>query len=734
MSRLTFSIIINTYNRATSLVNTLESMFYLRHPAYEVIVVNGPSTDHTQALIEQYAENIKIGQCAETNLAKSRNIGIGMASGDIVCFIDDDGIPEPDWLDQLEQVYLAHPEAGGVGGFVRDHTGVDYQTKYIVCNRQGEAQFYYDEMDASVVPQSPWQARYPSLIGVNSSFRRQALLQIGGFDEEYAYFLDETDVCVRLVDAGWQIMFAPKAEVHHKYAPSHLRNNKKVPTSLFYTCRSKVYFLFRNATPTSSFLSILREANNVRHQIIAQANGLKLLGAIDAKHHASLLDDGERGFHDGVADAFAYPAGQPMPAEKRQHLSFKACLPRVRADLRLNVILLSREYPPTTCGGIGVFVHRLAEALAAEGHEVSVITKSLNRHTVDFENRVWVHRIVEKSHGSRRYPEVPDIPLSARDYAYSVYDEAVRIQSIRGASMVISAIWDLEGIACVASQAFQNIVYLVTTYQLSLPSKPEWQQDQHYLTHHVQKMIQGEHWMLRHAQQVIASTPGILRDVCQALPDAAQMSQTPVIPFGLPDVESMAAVHGAPTRPVLLYVGRFELRKGVDLLLNCLPALLAAYPDLEVRLVGHHDIIVNGGTLKDQFLRAHAGLPGLDRVKFLGAVSETELHQEYAQCSLFVAPSRYESFGLIYLEAMRYGKPCIGSDAGGIPDVLTPDVGLLPQAGNQEALLQAICTLLDHPEQAAQMGRAGRQRFVAQYSMPAFLARLTPVLMTHAGI
>ena len=365
MSRLTFSIVINTYNRATSLVNTLESMFYLRHPAYEVIVVNGPSTDHTQALIEQYAENIKIGQCAETNLAKSRNIGIGMASGDIVCFIDDDGIPEPDWLDQLEQVYLAHPEAGGVGGFVRDHTGVDYQTKYIVCNRQGEAQFYYDEMDASVVPQSPWQARYPSLIGVNSSFRRQALLQIGGFDEEYAYFLDETDVCVRLVDAGWQIMFAPKAEVHHKYAPSHLRNNKKVPTSLFYTCRSKVYFLFRNATPTSSFLSILREANNVRHQIIAQANGLKLLGAIDAKHHASLLDDGERGFHDGVADAFAYPAGQPMPAEKRQHLSFKACLPRVRADLRLNVILLSREYPPTTCGGIGVFVHRLAEALAA---------------------------------------------------------------------------------------------------------------------------------------------------------------------------------------------------------------------------------------------------------------------------------------------------------------------------------------------------------------------------------
>ena len=89
MSRLTFSIVINTYNRATSLVNTLESMFYLRHPAYEVIVVNGPSTDHTQALIEQYAENIKIGQCAETNLAKSRNIGIGMASGDIVCFIDD---------------------------------------------------------------------------------------------------------------------------------------------------------------------------------------------------------------------------------------------------------------------------------------------------------------------------------------------------------------------------------------------------------------------------------------------------------------------------------------------------------------------------------------------------------------------------------------------------------------------------------------------------------------------
>src|SRR5690606_5556540 len=160
--------------------------------------------------------------CPETNLSMSRNIGVGMAAGDIVCFTDDDGIPEPDWLDALEAVYLEDEEVGAVGGYVRDHTGVAFQAREIVCNRAGDAALFSTPQEAEKdLAESP--GHYRSLIGVNSSFRKSALEAVGGFDEEYAYFLEETDLCLRLLDHGWKVRVTPDAEVHHKFAASHLR-------------------------------------------------------------------------------------------------------------------------------------------------------------------------------------------------------------------------------------------------------------------------------------------------------------------------------------------------------------------------------------------------------------------------------------------------------------------------------------------------------------------------------
>lgn len=722
---LRFSIVVNTYNRATLLVNTLEAFRYLRYPHFEVIVVNGPSTDGTETLLQRYAASIKIGHCPEANLAKSRNVGIAMASGDIICFIDDDGIPEPDWLDALARAYQADPRIGGAGGFVRDHTGVDFQCRYIICNRNADASFY-DSADKAQLQQQAHAERYYSLIGVNSSFRRQALLQIGGFDEEFAYFLDETDVCVRLVDAGWHICFVPDAEVHHKYAPSHLRNDRKIPTSLYLTTRSKVYFLFRNALPGAMPNALFGQAATVRGQILWDADNLKRLGIIDDQRHQQLRDDVQRGFADGIRDAYAHPAGQPMPANIAPAAPFFPFVPHLLAQQRRHFILISQDYPPQACGGIGVFMHRLAEALAAQGHEISVITKSPGRHTVDLENGVWVHRIPLINHIDRHTPALPDLPPNIRDHAYSVYDEAMRIQARRGVATTLSAIWDLEAAACIASQAFTNYVYLVTTYQLSVPSKPEWQRDAHYLTHHVNKMIAGERWLLESAQHLIASTPGIWADISALNPGLQRQQPVPIIPFGLPDAPATTPAAPYPPGAVnVLFVGRFELRKGADMLLDVIPELLRQHPGVHFRLAGDDTLQVEGGTLKARFLARHQAHPEwLARVHFLGFLSNEALSAEYAHCDIFVAPSRYESFGLIYLEAMRWGKPCIGSSAGGIPDVLTPACGLMPAPGDVAQLAQAIATLLGQPALRQQMGLAGKMRFAQHFSMHVFTGRL----------
>jgi glycosyltransferase involved in cell wall biosynthesis len=104
-------------------------------------------------------------------------------------------------------------------------------------------------------------------------------------------------------------------------------------------------------------------------------------------------------------------------------------------------------------------------------------------------------------------------------------------------------------------------------------------------------------------------------------------------------------------------------------------------------------------------------------VHFTGSVSDAELQRQYQTCDLFVAPSLYESFGLIYLEAMNYAKPVIGCRAGGIPEVIDEGVtGLLAEPGNPQSLAQAIITMLQSPAKLYEMGLAGRQQLVERFS------------------
>ena len=107
----------------------------------------------------------------------------------------------------------------------------------------------------------------------------------------------------------------------------------------------------------------------------------------------------------------------------------------------------------------------------------------------------------------------------------------------------------------------------------------------------------------------------------------------------------------------------------------------------------------------------------MTRVSFLGRVSDEELDRRYAECDLFVAPSLYESFGLIYLEAMNYAKPVIGCLAGGIPEVVDDGVtGLLVEPGASEPLAEAMLTMLSAPSQLREMGLAGRQRLLDKFT------------------
>lgn len=717
------SIIVNTFNRMHTLPKTLNSLLYLRHPDIETVVVNGPSTDGTDDYLARYwAGKIKLIQCEAPNLSKSRNLGLNAASGEIVCFIDDDGIPEANWIDQLIP-YYSDKNVAAVGGWVRDHTGVEFQTKYIISGRDTVSSVLVS--DPSEVPVCQQGAeRFPGLIGVNSSFRRSHLIGVGGFDESYAYFLEETDAIVRLIDDGYKVIVTPDAVVHHKYAPSHIRAETGILKSLTQIANSSSYFIMRNSLPDLSVQERLTKIHKIKENWLGHIYWMTEQKLIEPKESQRLLCEFEQGINTGICTSFEFPLGQLNTAnEVTPWNAFpKTCDP----SERLKLAFVTALYPPRPCGGVAVFIHGLAVELAKLGHEITVITHAdhNNLHTVDFEDGVWVHRLpITTSVTQILSNPMPEMPLGQQQDAIKVLSELDRINDYRKFDCVVGAIWDLDIAAVIASGKYRTAMYLVTSYKLMEESKKEWTSNLDFYNNHFLKMVDAEIWALKEVDHIIASTNAILADSQRVYENVIDPKKVSIIPFGLSIKENVCCREDSS--PIcVLFVGRLEYRKGIDILLNVAPYILEENSNVVFKIIGDNSLSsADGKNFMEEFLDLHKHEQWIDRVLFLGHVDDETLNSEYSRCDIFVAPSRYESFGLIYLEAMRYGKPCIGTTAGGIPEVVLNEItGLTVEPANSEALREAINSLIKDQNLRISLGQNGRKRFENFFTIQKFAA------------
>jgi glycosyltransferase involved in cell wall biosynthesis/GT2 family glycosyltransferase len=723
------SIVINTYNRMHTLPMALDGIQRLRYPLIEVIVVNGPSTDGTgEYLRKNWADKIKILNCDEPNLSKSRNIGIMAVAGEIVAFIDDDAVPEPDWLDNIVPLYK-DPCVGAVGGFVRDNSGVSFQAKYIHSGRDG-----FSNCQENGPVHNNTGNLFNGMIGVNSTFRRTALLEIGGFDEEYAYFLDETDVCARLIQSGYKIETSPTAEVHHKYAASHIRSEKGVPKTWQQIAKSAAYYCImnkgENVKLTNSFDNVWKNYYNcLKSTDNARLNGLQ--GHEVTRLYAELRLATEQ----GIFDAFFQKSRKLISQANLVSAEWLGLDKLPGSESRIfRLAFVTDVYPPLPCGGVAVFIRALAEKLAACGHEITVITfTSPGRpHTVDFESGVWVHRLsIESEFENLNVPNMPDHPLRLSQI---ILAELNRINERRKFEWVISSVWDLPLGATIASGRYKVATYLVTSYALMLDTKLEWRSNRNYYENHVLKMIAVERWAIQNSNLVIGSTRAILRDSEKMYGIKVPEDRLAIVPFGLRNHQSKKTRKTEIIK--LLFVGRFERRKGIHLLLEIIPVILEKYRNVEVDLVGDCNIAQpNEKSFWQEFQEKHVGASWLGKINAPGIVSEQVLEDYYEDCDIFIAPSLYESFGLVYIEAMRHGKPCIGSNIGGIPEVIIDgETGILVDPGSPSSLLLAIERLLLDPATRQKYGQNGRQRFVDNFTIDTFQDRFIGALVDYEKV
>lgn len=709
------SIVINTLNRIKYLPFALEAISRLRYETFEVIVVDGPSTDGTEEyLIKEWGQKIKIRKCPVANLSISRNIGISASSGDIIAFTDDDGIPEPDWLDELVKPY-SDPSVAAVGGFVRDHTGVDFQTKYIVSNRSGNSEVLVDTPE-SVPKSDPAAHKFPGLIGVNSSFRKAHLDEVKGFDEHYAYFLDETDVIARLIDCGYQTVINPNAQVHHKYAPSETRDHKKRTKAWSQIISSVAYFCIKNSTGHHSISNAIGDIETTvagaQNSVLKDYYRLE----IDKQKKKKLLHQIKKGAEYGVLRA-AHPRNHAhhRPEEKN---SFHKMLPLCAPPVKRRIAFVTQLFSPRKCGGIAVFMNDLAKMLSRQGHEITIITEHQDptQHTVDWEDGLWVHRISSKFPKTPR-PECADgrlpLPKNLADYSLAVYAEIKRINKIRNFDLVVGTIWDCDLLATALLSEIPVATYLVTNYGLAAESKPEWTANKDFYNNHVLKVIDAEQRLLKASSHVLTSTSAILNDIERTLKIKIPREKIHLIPFGTQDIESTNVIDSESKNLRVLFVGRLEKRKGISELLSAIERIAPKNKFISFHIVGDNTI-TDGveGNYMDKFIAKNNGEEWMTRVEFKGHVTDSELIEEYQNCDIFVAPSEYESFGLIFLEAMRFGKPCIGTNVGGIPEIITHgENGILVRPNAAEELHEALLNLIENREMRLNIGAAGQRRY-----------------------
>jgi glycogen(starch) synthase len=367
---------------------------------------------------------------------------------------------------------------------------------------------------------------------------------------------------------------------------------------------------------------------------------------------------------------------------------------------------LSWEYPPIVAGGLARHVSKLSEALVRAGVEVHVLTRGGRDVRAGAQpppsseaGGVVVHRVPEDAmpldldafvawvEGMNSHMHAAGRQLGKR----------VRFDLVHGHDWLVAG-------AAAALAARLRCPYVTTIHAT------EYGRHQGWVDKHPQSYIHAiETWMTGRAERVIACSHymrGHVADVF-GIPEA----RVTVIPNGidcgdLHPVDDLAALRlrfAAPRERLVLLVGRLVYEKGFQLALDALPQV--------IRRSGRVRFLVAGSGTHEAELRKQATRLCLDaHGTFMGWIGDDVLHSLYRIADLCVVPSIYEPFGLVALEAMASGCPCIVADTGGLREVVpNADVGLRFRSRDPRALATMMRRLLDDD--------ALRERLVAEASL-----------------
>ncbi len=351
----------------------------------------------------------------------------------------------------------------------------------------------------------------------------------------------------------------------------------------------------------------------------------------------------------------------------------------------MRVLILSWEYPPLIEGGLARHVHKLAEHLAAQDVEVHVLARGLDDSPVEEEcGGVLVHRVREPE----RPRELGEFVTWVEHMNADMLAAGVEVGDRYDFDIVHGHDWLVAVAGDHLARRFR--CPLVVTIHAT-----EYGRHQGWVDSHPQSYIHAvEHRMANRAEHVVTCSAYMREHVADIY--GLEEERIAVIPNGIDpaelvpvdDLEALRGRFADPDQRLVLLVGRLVYEKGFQLALEALPGL--------IERVGNVRFLVAGSGTAEHALREQAHQLGLDEHgAFLGWIGDDVLHSLYRIADLTVVPSIYEPFGLVALEAMASGCPCLVADTGGLREVVpNDDVGLRFRSRDPHSLGQMAERLL----------------------------------------
>lgn len=710
----TVSIVICTYNRIDHLKRCLDYLEYQTSDNFEVVVVNGPSNDGTSEYLDSISKKIKIGNNDRKNLSISRNIGIEIASGDIVAFIDDDAMPFADWVDQILKKFNESPlNLSAVGGPTFFAGSLKFQAEDIGFNKYAEAK---ENIDSSQVGQDGWVR---SLLGTNTAFSKKHLYKVNGFDEQYDYFLDESDLTFRLQVAGSIVAYNTEMYLRHEFAQGHNRRGKH-NFNWHDICKNTAYFISLYSGLSGKACREFIEKKMRRERILPLEYAEKH-NEITKGELAEYTRAINSGAAQGVKDASRGTLLRQLSDKSDEFLPFptNGDYPRVGKELpQLHICIVSKEFPPfSTSGGIGTLYYHLASELLLLGHRVTVVTTG-NENNIYRQGRFAVESIVP---GQVPFGDLDDGISNNLSWQARVLHRVAELHERDAIDIIDSALWDAEALQLALINparrpplALRLVTPFVVAAQTNEWSVPDRQRDQ---------FVACETALIDASQAVIPISASIASTIGEEYgkrPDErwsighCGIAYWPFFDFrsGYDEFQELDAVSSKikEAKKAILFVGRLERRKGLDLLIEAANTFLGSDQD-SVLIVAGRD--VEGWEERSKIILEPAVQ---DRVLFLGEVTDVMREKLLSKAYCVVFPSRYESFGIVPLEAFVHGVPVVASRSGAIPEVVDDgECGLLFEAGNAQSLGDAVARVISDEELRTRLAE-GAERQIRKLS------------------